>query len=133
VIYTPAVRAAIAAAEVHAAAHITGGGFEGNIPRALPDGTRAVLERGSWEVPALFGEIRRLGRVSDEEMARVFNLGLGMVLVVGAASAGDALEALGTAGLAPVIVGRVEEGEPGVELVGPGFWPGTDGGPDQER
>ena len=133
VIYTPAVRAAIAAAEVHAAAHITGGGFEGNIPRALPHGMRAVLERGSWEVPALFGEIRRLGHVSDEEMARVFNLGLGMVLVVGAASAGDALGALGEAGLAPVIVGRVEEGEPGVELVGPGFWPGTDGGPDHRR
>jgi phosphoribosylformylglycinamidine cyclo-ligase len=128
VIYTPAVRAAIAAADVHAAAHITGGGFEGNVPRALPDGTRAVLESGSWEVPALFGEIRRLGHVSDEEMARVFNLGVGMVLVVGAASAGDALDALGASGPAPAIVGRVEEGGRGVELVGPGFWPGADGG-----
>ena len=60
-------------------AHITGGGFEGNVPRALPDGTRAVLDRGTWEVPPIFGEIRRLGNVADEEMARVFNLGLGMV------------------------------------------------------
>ncbi len=129
VIYTPAVRAAIAAAEVHAVAHITGGGFEGNVPRALPEGARAVLDRGSWEVPAIFGEIRRLGHVPDGEMARVFNLGLGMVVLVGADSADDALEAMGASGLVPAIVGRVEEGERGVGLVGRGFWPGDDDDP----
>ena len=52
VIYTPAVRAAIGASEVHAVAHITGGGFPGNIPRILPDDTRAVLDRSTWELPA---------------------------------------------------------------------------------
>jgi phosphoribosylformylglycinamidine cyclo-ligase len=122
VIYTPAVRAAIEAADVHAVAHITGGGFGGNIPRALPEGTRAVVEQGSWEIPAIFGEIRRLGQVADDEMARVFNLGLGMVLVVAADSVGDALGALGGAGLEPVVVGRVEEGVHGVDLVGPSPW-----------
>ena len=122
VIYTPAVLAAIDAADVHAVAHITGGGYGGNIPRALPDGTRAVVEQGSWEVPAIFGEIRRLGRVSDDEMARVFNLGLGMVLMVGADSVDDALDALADAGLQPVVVGRVESGRHGVDLVGPSLW-----------
>jgi len=124
VIYTPAVRAAIAAADVHAVAHITGGGFGGNIPRALPEGTRAVVERGSWTVPAVFGEIRRLGRVSDDEMARVFNLGLGMVLMVAADSEGDALDALSSAGLEPVVVGTVTAGEHGVDLVGSPLWGG---------
>ena len=124
VIYTPAVRAAIGAADVHAVAHITGGGFGGNIPRALPEGTRAVVEQGSWAVPAIFGEIRRLGQVSDDEMARVFNLGLGMVLMVGADAEGDALGALRSAGLEPVVVGTVVEGERGVDLVGPSPWGG---------
>ncbi len=121
-IYTPAVRAAIDAAEVHAVAHITGGGYAGNIPRSLPEGTRAVLEQGSWEVPAIFGEIRRLGQVADDEMARVFNLGLGMVLMVGADSVDDALDALSGAGLDPAVVGRVDDGPRGVDLVGPSLW-----------
>ena len=125
VIYTPAVRAAIGAADVHAVAHITGGGFGGNIPRALPEGTRAVVELGSWEVPAIFGEIRRLGQVADDEMARVFNLGLGMVLMVGDDSVDDAMGALGGAGLDPVVVGRVDDGVHGVDLVGPGLWDGA--------
>jgi phosphoribosylformylglycinamidine cyclo-ligase len=125
VIYTPAVRAAIAAAEVHAVAHITGGGYAGNIPRALPEGTRAVVERGSWEVPPIFGEIRRLGRVADDEMARVFNLGLGMVLLVDPATVDAALDALRDSGLEPAVVGRVEAGEHGVDLVGPDLWGGT--------
>ena len=122
VIYTPAVRAAIDAADVHAVAHITGGGFEGNIPRALPDGARAVVEQGSWEIPAIFGEIRRLGQVDDAEMAKVFNLGLGMVLLVGSESADDALGALRASGVDAMVVGSVVEGTRGVDLVGPSLW-----------
>jgi phosphoribosylformylglycinamidine cyclo-ligase len=122
VIYTPAVRAAIDAADVHSVAHVTGGGYAGNIPRALPDGARAVIEQGSWDVPRIFGEIRRLGMVADEEMARVFNLGLGMVVIVGADSTDAALDALRGSGLEPVVVGQVEEGERGVDLVGPSLW-----------
>jgi len=133
VLYTPAVRAAIGAADVHAVAHITGGGFEGNLPRALPSaGVRAVLDRGTWEVPAIFGEIRRLGHVADDEMARVFNLGLGMVMVVGPDSTDDALAALVGAGVDATVVGRVEDGGHGVEFAGPRWWsdgPGSDGIP----
>jgi phosphoribosylformylglycinamidine cyclo-ligase len=123
VIYTPAVRAAMAAAEVHAVAHITGGGFDGNIPRMLPEGLRAVLERGSWVIPEIFTEIRRLGPVDDDEMARVFNLGLGMVLAVEGDTVDAALDALAGARCPAVVVGHVETGPRGVELVGPPLWP----------
>jgi phosphoribosylformylglycinamidine cyclo-ligase len=122
VIYTPAVRAALDVADVHAVAHVTGGGFEGNLPRVLPEGTRAVLERGSWEVPRIFGEIRTHGLVADEEMARVFNLGLGMVVVVAPDDVDAALGALRAAGQDASVVGRVESGERGVDLVGPDLW-----------
>jgi len=65
-----------------AAAHITGGGVLGNLPRCLPDGLGAVLDRKKWEVPQIFGEIQRRGRVTDDEMYGTFNMGLGMILVV---------------------------------------------------
>jgi phosphoribosylformylglycinamidine cyclo-ligase len=126
VIYTPAVRAAIETSGVHSVAHITGGGFGGNVPRALPDGARAVLDRDTWVVPPIFGEIRRLGQVSDEEMARVFNLGLGMVMAVDPGRAGAVLAALADRGVDAMVVGRVEAGERGVELAGTPFW--SDGG-----
>lgn len=64
------------------AAHITGGGILGNLPRCLSDGLSARLARGAWEVPAIFERIRRRGRVTDDEMWGTFNMGLGMILVV---------------------------------------------------
>ncbi len=64
------------------AAHITGGGILGNLPRCLPDGLSARLNRRAWEVPSIFEKIRRRGRVSDDEMWGTFNMGLGMILVV---------------------------------------------------
>jgi len=64
------------------AAHITGGGILGNLPRCLPDGVGARLERKSWVEPPIFGLVRKRGRVSDDEMLGTFNLGLGMILVV---------------------------------------------------
>lgn len=122
VLYTPAVLAAIDAAEVHGVAHITGGGIPGNLPRALPDGLRAIVERDTWKVPRIFHEVQRLGQVEDAEMLRVFNLGLGMVVIVSADSADDALDALRSAGQDAVVVGWVEAGERGVELIGPEPW-----------
>ena len=124
VLYTPAVLSAIADADadVHAVAHITGGGIPGNLPRALPDGLRAVVERGTWAVPQIFAEVQRLGKVEDEEMLRVFNLGLGMVVMVSADGIDVALEALRGGGLDPVVVGRVGPGPRGVDLVGPELW-----------
>ena len=68
--------------EWKSAAHITGGGILGNLPRCLPDGVGARLERKSWVEPPIFGLVRKRGRVSDDEMLGTFNLGLGMILVV---------------------------------------------------
>jgi phosphoribosylformylglycinamidine cyclo-ligase len=65
-----------------AAAHITGGGIPGNLPRALPEGLDYRLERSAWKVPEIFAEIQERGRVSDEEMFGTFNMGIGMVLVM---------------------------------------------------
>lgn len=131
VLYTPAVRDAIASADVHAVAHITGGGLPGNVPRVLPEGLGAVVERGTWEIPRLFDEIRRLGNVADDEMARVFNLGLGMVVVVAPDSVPAAIDALRSGGHAPTVVGRIEQGRRGIEMVGPPWWGGgsVDEGP----
>jgi phosphoribosylformylglycinamidine cyclo-ligase len=100
----------VAGSDVHAAAHITGGGLPGNLNRALPPGCDAVVERGRFETPAIFGEIQRLGDIDDDEMARVFNLGLGMVLVVAADAAAGALDALSAAGQEATAVGRIVEG-----------------------
>ena len=82
VIYAKRVLAAISRGGVHAVAHITGGGMASNLSRVLPEGCGARIDRESWQVPQIFKEIQRLGNVTDEEMARTFNMGIGMVLVV---------------------------------------------------
>jgi len=107
VIYAPAVGGLLGDVDVRAVAHITGGGIVGNMPRVLPPGVDAHLERSAWEVPRVFTEIQRLGGIDDAEMARVFNLGLGMVAVVPAADAGRTLALLRDAGHAAVEVGRL--------------------------
>ena len=109
VIYAPAVARLLGDVDVRAVAHITGGGLVGNLPRVLPGGVDAELERTAWEVPRVFAEIQRLGEVADDEMARVFNLGLGMVVVVPADDAARALSVLSAAGHAAVEVGRLVE------------------------
>jgi phosphoribosylformylglycinamidine cyclo-ligase len=78
-----------------AAAHITGGGIPGNLPRALPEGLAAVLEKGSWTVPPIFGEMQKRGRISDDEMWGTFNMGLGMILVVDRGDVRDGMRLVG--------------------------------------
>ncbi len=126
VLYTPAVLGALAdpGVEVHAAAHVTGGGLPGNLTRVLPEGVTAVVDPGSWTVPRIFGEIRRLGPVEDAEMVRVFNLGIGMVVVVAAGSEEAALASFAGSGAAASVVGRVEAGDGGVVLEGSFRWEG---------
>lgn len=82
VIYAPAVRALLEHVDVHAVAHITGGGLPGNLDRSLGRKVDAVVDPGSWEWPRIFTELQRIGDVSDDEMRKVFNLGIGMVVVV---------------------------------------------------
>ncbi len=116
VIYTPGVLDALAnsGTGIHAAAHITGGGLSGNLVRALPDGIRATVDRQDLVVPEIFNEIQRLGSVSDVEMERVFNLGLGMVLIVAPESSGDVLSALNDSNLTASVIGSTAAGEKGV-------------------
>jgi phosphoribosylformylglycinamidine cyclo-ligase len=99
--------------KVRALAHITGGGFPGNIPRVLPEGLGVRLRRGSWEVPALFRLIQRGGAVSDREMERTFNLGIGMIVVVSPSDLHEVEHSLERRGEASFVIGTVV-GAPGV-------------------
>src|SRR6185295_12167266 len=100
---------------VHAMAHVTGGGLTDNVPRSLPPGCRARIRLTSWTVPPLFRLLGEAGGVGDDEMRRVFNLGMGMVLVVAAEARDEVLTHLASAGCLGFELGEVVAGEPGVE------------------
>ena len=89
-------------------AHITGGGLVENIPRVLPQGVRAVLERSAWPMPPLFKWLQQNGGVAETEMHRVFNCGIGMVLIVAQADAAAAMRLLGDSGENVYRIGRIE-------------------------
>jgi phosphoribosylformylglycinamidine cyclo-ligase len=90
-IYTPSILAFARDGLIHAAAHITGGGFYENVPRALPSGLGARVRRGSWTEPPIFGLVQSASDASDDDMFSTFNMGVGMVLVVGADEAEEIL------------------------------------------
>jgi len=119
-IYAKAVLALLSSVEVKALAHITGGGLPGNVPRNLPEGTRAVLDERRWPRPPIFDLVAREGAVPREEMLRTFNLGLGLVAVVPAASAEAARAVLAQEGLESWVVGGIERGagEATCEVIG---------------
>jgi len=109
-IYSPALRHLAGEVEVHAFAHVTGGGIPGNLARVLPAGLGAEVRRGSWPEPRIFSVVGEAGGVADDEMVRVFNLGLGMLAVVPDGEVSAAVAALGAAGHAAYEVGRITEG-----------------------
>jgi phosphoribosylformylglycinamidine cyclo-ligase len=115
VIYAPTMARLRAAVPVRAFAHVTGGGLPGNLVRVLPPGVDAEVRRGSWPVPRVFTEVQRRGEVADDEMARVFNLGIGMVTVVPPGSLADALEVAPDAH----VIGMVVPGRGRVVMVDP--------------
>lgn len=115
--YLGALRAPLERGWIRAMAHITGGGVPDNLPRVLPAGLGARVERGSWPVPPVFGYLQRAGGVPQREMERTFNMGLGMVLVVAARHVADAEGCLDSAGEAHYRIGEVVRGGPGVDLV----------------
>jgi len=96
--------------KVRALAHITGGGFPGNIPRVLPEGLGARLRKGSWEVPPLFRLIQKGGGVSDEEMERTFNMGVGMIVVVSPSDLHEVEHSLERRGETSFVIGSVVAG-----------------------
>ena len=95
---------------LRALAHITGGGLTDNLPRALADGLHAVVDSGAWETPAVFEVLAREGDVPIGEMRRVFNMGIGMVLVVAAEAAERIVAQLEVSEAEPIVIGRVAEG-----------------------
>jgi phosphoribosylformylglycinamidine cyclo-ligase len=107
-----------------AAAHITGGGLPGTLPRVLPDGVAAALAV-DWPVPPVFGWLARTGGVAADEMLRVFNCGIGMVLVVAAEAVEAASAMLREAGETPAHLGRIVpgEGKPALRMTLPAGWP----------
>ena len=102
--------------KVKGCSHITGGGFYENIPRMLPEGVRAVVEKNSYEVPAIFKLLAKEGDIAEEMMYNTFNMGLGMILALEPEDVDKAIEAIRAAGEEAYVVGRVEAGEKGVTL-----------------
>jgi phosphoribosylformylglycinamidine cyclo-ligase len=115
-IYVKPLLALIEALPVHGLAHITGGGLTDNIPRVLPAGLEAVLERRSWPQQPVFEWLQRAGRISSAEMYRTFNCGVGMTVIVGAGDAVAAVEFLAARGEGARIIGAVRAGSRGVHI-----------------
>jgi phosphoribosylformylglycinamidine cyclo-ligase len=103
--------------EIHGIAHITGGGFYENIPRCLPHGLRARIQKDAVRTPPVFGLIAETGRIAERDMFNTFNMGVGMTLVVSAASSDVALEILREAGEDAYILGEIVSGQRGLEFV----------------
>jgi phosphoribosylformylglycinamidine cyclo-ligase len=99
---------------VHGIAHITGGGLLENLERILPPDLQAVIERNSWPVPPVFTWIQRLGEIEQSEMQRVFNMGIGLVLVVSAYYSDSIRQQLADFGLTTWPIGFTREGPQGV-------------------
>ena len=109
-IYAKITRELFAKYRIKGAAHITGGGIPGNLPRVLPKGRAAVVERGSWPVPPIFTLIQESGAIAQDEMDRTFNNGLGMILVVGKKQADGVARTLKEMGEKFYIVGEIRNG-----------------------
>jgi phosphoribosylformylglycinamidine cyclo-ligase len=117
-IYAPDCLALAGALDVHAFAHVTGGGLAGNLARVVPPGAEAVIERSAWRPPPIFDLIARLGDVEPAEMERTFNLGVGMVAVVAEADADRAVALLRARDIPGWVAGAVVPGAGGVQLRG---------------
>ena len=118
VIYAPAVSALLDTVDVRGLAHITGGGIPAKLGRVLSPEVDAVVRPGTWAQPPVFAEIQRLGGVSDEEMWRVFNRGIGMIAVVGPDEVFRAIDCLREQGYRAVSIGELVEGTGQVTLAG---------------
>jgi phosphoribosylformylglycinamidine cyclo-ligase len=104
------MRPLIRAGLVKGMAHITGGGITDNLPRILPDGLAADIDRSAWLVPPIFRLLQDRGGIADEEMFRAFNMGIGLIVVCAAAHSDRVVDALSVAGERPVRLGRVVPG-----------------------
>lgn len=116
-IYVRALKAVKdAGVTIKACSHITGGGFYENVPRMLREGTRAVIRKDSYEVPAIFRLLAQKGGIEEKIMYNTYNMGIGMVAAVDPADADKTMEAVRAAGETPYVIGRIEVGEKGAVL-----------------
>lgn len=92
-------------------AHITGGGITGNLPRIIPKGCKAIVHRGTWDIPPIFSFLKEKGKISEEEMLRTFNNGVGMILIVRPKEVEDILDRLHSLGEKAFIIGEVGKTE----------------------
>ncbi|HKK14001.1 MAG TPA: phosphoribosylformylglycinamidine cyclo-ligase [Gammaproteobacteria bacterium] len=115
-IYVKPVLSLLALLPVHALSHITGGGLLENIPRVLPAETRAVIDAGAWPRPAVFDWLQEKGEITDQEMYRTFNCGIGMVLCVAPEDVDAALEHLQAEGETAWVIGAIEAGTGAAEV-----------------
>ena len=116
-IYVKALRSIKdAGVRVKACSHITGGGFYENVPRMLPEGKHAVIEKNSYPIPPIFTMMAREGQVEEKMMYNTYTMGLGMVLAVDPADVDKTMEAIKAAGDTPYVVGKITDGEKGVTL-----------------
>jgi phosphoribosylformylglycinamidine cyclo-ligase len=117
--YLPLIRPLLSAGLIKGMAHITGGGIPDNLPRILPSGTHAVVDRSAWKIPAIFQWLQRTGKVPEYDMLRTFNMGIGLIIVCESGSAETLLATLHGAGEAGAVkVGQIREGGGGVKFVG---------------
>jgi phosphoribosylformylglycinamidine cyclo-ligase len=115
-IYAKITRKLFAKYPIKGVAHITGGGIIGNLPRVLPVGRRAVIERGSWPVPPVFNLIQNIGRIAQSEMDRTFNNGLGLILVIGKRNAERIIRTLKEIGEKFFLIGEIQNGPRGATI-----------------
>lgn len=115
-IYAKALLHLMKKVNIKALSHITGGGFYDNIPRVLPDGISARITKGSWPVSSIFKKIQCRGNIEDPEMFRTFNMGIGMVLVLGSRSQNHALSRLSELGQRAWVIGELIEGDKTVRI-----------------
>ena len=117
VIYVKALKAVKdAGVTIKGCSHITGGGFQENIPRMLPEGIRAEVKKDSYEVPAIFKLLQKTGNIEEDMMYNTFNMGLGMIVAVDPADVDKVMAAVKEAGETPYVVGKCVAGEKGVTL-----------------
>jgi phosphoribosylformylglycinamidine cyclo-ligase len=117
--YLPVVRPLLPSGLVKGMAHITGGGITDNLPRIIPSGLHAVIDRSAWTVPAVFRWLQRTGNVPESDMLRTFNMGIGLIVVCAKQDAARVLEALESAGeRGAVEIGHMAAGGEGVEYAG---------------
>ncbi len=116
IIYVKPVLAAIAAADVHGISHITGGGFYENVPRCVPDGLSARIEKSVISIPAIFTMLQKMGNIPERDMFNTYNMGVGMTLIVSRDTADKAMAALKAEGCEAYVLGEVTAGEEKVVL-----------------